>query len=276
MGGEREGGTTRRNLLRAAAAAGTFAAFGGVGSAQPNEIELDARVSGWIGRSPPAIAGRTNPTLRFAPGRTYRVVWTNADGVAHNFALFGDDGSRVSGTDIVAERGATRTHEFEATPALAGYRCEVHPQSMRGTVAVDAPGETTTAATERETTGGPETTGANTTEAADRSPLADGTTIVLGADAAYWLGLAPAGIRGRFNPTLRLRARAEYDLVWINLDGVEHDFHLVDGGGADLADTSSREDVGDTHETSFEASVDMARYYCAFHPQSMLGAVEVV
>ena len=288
MGGEREGGTTRRSLLRAAAAAGTLAGISNVTTAQPAEIALDARVSGWVGRSPPSIAGRTNPTLQFAPGRTYRVTWTNVDGVAHNLVLLDGDGSRLEGTELVTERGASRTLEFEATPALSAYLCEVHPGTMRGSVAVGPAGATANAtSTEGETTGSA-TTDDGTTEGATTEdpptgttepgppPVLDATTVVLGAHSAYWLGLAPGGIQGRFNPTLRLRAGSEYDLVWINLDGVEHDFHLADGGGADLADTSSREDAGDTHETSFEATREMARYYCAFHPQSMLGAVEIV
>jgi plastocyanin len=266
-GGKREGVTSRRTVLRIATAAGALAGIGGLVSGQPTEIALDGEVEGWTGRSPPAIAGQTNPTLSLEPGRTYRVTWTNVDGAPHNFAIADADGNRPVSTEIVDEEGATQSVEFEATPAMAEYRCEVHPGTMRGQVAVG--GEETADGTQETTEGD----GTETTEGPP--PVLDETTIVLGGVATHWLGLAPAPFRGRENPLLRLRAGTEYELVWINLDGVEHDFHLTDGD-RDLADTSDRDDVGETHDTSFEATAEMAEYYCAFHPQSMRGSVEVV
>lgn len=268
-GAKREGATSRRTVLKAATAAGALAGIGGLVTAQPTEIALDGEVEGWIGRSPSAIAGQTNPTLSLVPGRTYRVTWTNADGAAHNFVIVDADGSRLVSTEIVDEEGISQSVEFEATPGMAEYRCEVHPGTMRGQVAVG--GEGTAEEDQTETTEGD---GTETTEGPP--PVLDETTIVLGGVATHWLGLAPAPLRGRENPMLRLRAGTEYELVWINLDGVEHDFHLIDGDGEDLADTSDRDDVGETHDTSFEATPEMAEYYCAFHPQSMRGSVEIV
>ena len=255
-----------------------LAGVGGVGMAQSAEIELDAQVSGWVGRSPPEIAGETNPTLTLEPGQTYRVAWTNADGVPHNFAITDGDGNRPVSSEIVEQEGASQTVEFDVTPAMAEYLCEVHPQTMRGQLSLGTGG--TSGADETATTEDGE--GEQTEEGTDdeetedsQPPVLESTTIVLGALTPYWLGLAPEGIQGQTNPTLRLREGAEYELVWINLDGVEHDFHLIDGAGKDLADTSSREDAGDTHETSFEATLEMAEYYCEYHPQSMRGAVEI-
>lgn len=173
-------------------------------------------------------------------------------------------------TEIVTDEGERRSVEFTASEEGGTYYCEVHPSSMRGRVAVG--GGDAGNATGENATAGNETT----TEEPGPPPVVDAGTVVLGGLAPYWLGLAPAGLRGRENPTLRLREGAEYELVWMNLDGVEHDFHLMDGGGDDLADTSSREDVGDTHSTTFEATAGMAEYVCEFHLQSMRGAVEVV
>ena len=285
-GKKRERGNTasRRTILRSAGAASALAGLvgvGGLGRAQAAEIALDGDASGWVGRSPEAIAGETNPTLALEPGRTYRVTWTNADGAPHNFVVADANGNRLASTQIAEAEGASLTAEFEATPAMTTYFCEVHPESMRGRVAVGeretADGTTGEATAEETTTDetAPETE-ANTGEAeGGPPPVLEEGPIVLGAVATHWLGLAPSGIRGRENPTLRLRAGREYELVWMNLDGVEHDFHLADAGGEDLADTSAREDAGDTHATSFEAAAEMATYYCDFHPESMRGTVEV-
>lgn len=245
-----------------AAATGALGALGGVGGAQPTEIALEARVSGWVGRSPESIAGVVNPPLPLTPGQTHRVTWTNADGVPHNFVVADASGNPVVRSSLVDEQGASQTVEFEATAAMTEYLCEVHPTSMRGQIEGSS----------AQTTPG---TGATPTTQ-QPPPVLDSTTIVLGGLAPYWLGLAPAGLQGRTNPTLRLREEAEYELVWINLDGVDHDFHVVDGSGDDLEDTSSRDETGETHSTSFEAVNQMAEYYCAFHPQSMRGSIEVV
>ena len=244
-----------------AAAAGAIGGLSGVGGAQSTEITLEGQASGWVGRSPETISGVVNPPLPLTPGQTHRVTWTNIDGAPHNFVVADANGTPVVRSDIVDQQGASQTVEFEATPAMTEYFCEVHPNSMRGQIG-DSCAQPTSG------------TGTDSTE--QPPSVLEPTTIVLGALASYWQGLAPAGLQGRTNPTLRLREGAAYELVWINLDGVEHDFHVIDGNGADIADTSSRDDTGETHSTSFEASAEMAEYYCEFHPQSMRGGVEIV
>jgi plastocyanin len=247
-------------------------------SAQAADFDLDGDSDGWVGRSPEAIAGRTNPTLNLEPCRTYRVTWTNVDGAPHSFVIEDADGNRLAETEIADEKGASLTLEFEATSAMAEYYCEVHPESMRGQVAVGDGG-----IADEGTAEGGEATGETTADAETEPmtedgppPVIDEGTVVLGGQASHWLGLAPSRIQGRENPTLRLRAGRECELVWVNLDGGEHDFHLADAAGEDLADTSAREDVGDTHSTTFETTPEMAEYYCAFHRQSMRGSVEIV
>lgn len=268
-GDERERGdaASRRTVLKAAAATGALAGIGDIGRAQATEIELEGDTGGWVGRSPEDIEGETNPTLSFEAGQTYSVTWTNGDGAPHSFIVENADGDRLAGTQIVEEEGESRTVELEATPAMASYYCEVHPDSMRGEVSVS--GAETTA--ETETAAEDETT----TEES-QPPVIYEDTIVLGGQAAHWLGLAPGGLWDRKNPTLRLRGGREYKLVWLNLDGQEHDFHVVDGDGEELADTSARDEVGDTHDTTFEATDEMAEYYCEFHSESMRGNVEVI
>ncbi len=134
-----EPGSSRRTFLKAAAASGTLAAVGGVAAQEPETIELEAYIEGWEGVSPSAIEGEENPTLDLEPGRQYRVVWTNADGFDHNFAVLNADGDQVVRSEVMGEQGATQTVEFEATEEMAEYFCEVHPGTMRGRIAIAEP-----------------------------------------------------------------------------------------------------------------------------------------
>jgi glucose/arabinose dehydrogenase len=97
-------------------------------------VELDAFSDGWVGTSPDGIAGETNPTLEFRAGNPYRVIWTNADGAPHDFAVLDGDGNRLVGTEIDGEQGASHTLVFEGSEEMAGYYCSVHPNAMRGSV----------------------------------------------------------------------------------------------------------------------------------------------
>jgi len=99
--------------------------------------------------------------------------------------------------------------------------------------------------------------------------------IVLCAGTPGWFGLAPPGIRDQRNPTLRLRAGQEYELVWINSDGQEYELVIADGAGEDLVETPSTERRGVATRTVFRADPRMSTYYCYYHPQAMRGTIEV-
>jgi plastocyanin len=160
-------------------------------------------------------------------------------------------------------------------------------------------------ASAQNTTEGEETTtedgaeGTATTEGDQTTVAEDATTIVLGGRTDYWLGLAPKAIEGEQNPTLQLREGEPYRLVWVNLDGVEHEL-VVEGSeradgedtegedgegesgedgtteaGEDLVATDSTEEVGATASVTFTAGEAMAEYYCEYHPEQMRGLVEL-
>lgn len=99
-------------------------------------IELDGETDGWIGVSPGSIEGRANPTLQLQGGETYTVTWENADGAPHDFYVLDSEGNELVGTDIVTEQGQTASVEFVASREMAEYYCSVHPERMRGDVAV--------------------------------------------------------------------------------------------------------------------------------------------
>jgi plastocyanin len=103
----------------------------------------------------------------------------------------------------------------------------------------------------------------------------DVTTIVLGGRTSYWLGLTPSPIEGEQNPTLKLREGEQYRLVWVNLDGMRHELHLEDDEGNVVHRTEAAERVGATRSVTFEADESLAGYRCEYHPEQMVGSVEL-
>lgn len=95
--------TSRRRFLKAAAATGALAGFNVAVLAQGNGqngevILLGGRTPGWEGYRLPGEAeatGATNPTLTLQEGTTYTLLWTNLDGVGHNFAIQDADGNNL-------------------------------------------------------------------------------------------------------------------------------------------------------------------------------------
>lgn len=103
----------------------------------------------------------------------------------------------------------------------------------------------------------------------------EATPIVLGGRTSYWLGLAPPPIEGEQNPTLQLREGERYRLVWVNLDGERHELHLEDGEGTVVHRTEASERVGVARSVAFETDESLAGYRCEYHPEQMVGSVEL-
>lgn len=101
------------------------------------------------------------------------------------------------------------------------------------------------------------------------------TTVVLGGEREGWFGLAPDAIRGARNPRLPLAAGAQYEIAWVNLDGLRHQLVLTGADGALLAETGDAAATGETRSVAFEATPDLASYRCRFHPNAMRGRVAV-
>lgn len=106
------------------------------------EVDADFRLGGdahaWQGQLPTAIKGTKNPSLTVKAGATYTLVWENLDGIQHNFAIANQNGEDVLATDFLGEKGATQTVEFTASKEMAEYYCQVHPNSMRGSIKIQS------------------------------------------------------------------------------------------------------------------------------------------
>jgi plastocyanin len=143
-------------------------------------------------------------------------------------------------------------------------------------VGVTSAQETTTEGDGRGTTTDGDGERTTTAEDGDQTTADDDATpILLGGRAAYWLGLAPEPIESERNPALQLRDGERYRLVWLNLDGLEHELVVEDADGEELVASDSNESVGATASVTVTASEEMAEYYCEYHPEEMRGSVEL-
>ncbi len=133
----------RRTLALSAGALASVVGAGCLGSDDlTTTIELRATKTGWVGRTPAAIEGTTNPTLRLKSGETYELVWHNGSAEKHKLAVLGAGEEPVHESGATKERGHSRTVAFEAEPKLAGYHDHYHPEEMRGSIEVGSSGLT--------------------------------------------------------------------------------------------------------------------------------------
>ncbi|MFC7213086.1 PQQ-dependent sugar dehydrogenase [Saliphagus sp. GCM10025334] len=99
--------------------------------------------------------------------------------------------------------------------------------------------------------------------------------IELGGETSGWQGIAPDALEGETNPTLELEEGATYELTWENLDGQAHNIVIVDGDGEELERTELLAEEGETQTLEFEATSEMAEYYCEPHAGTMRGEVSI-
>lgn len=114
-----------------------------------------------------------------------------------------------------------------------------------------------------------------TDEAVSDDEETDQQPIILAGRSEYWYGIAPEEIEGEENPDLNLEEGGEYDLVWINVDGAEHELIVESEEGEELEASDSSETAGEAVSMTIEADEDAAEYYCEYHPEEMRGAVEL-
>ena len=85
------------------------------------------------------------PELSFPAASNVKLVFDNQDaGIQHNVAIFSEqDPTNQVFTGEIFSGVATKTYTFTAPgePGTYGFRCDVHPTEMKGTVEVTPPGE---------------------------------------------------------------------------------------------------------------------------------------
>ncbi|WP_226022988.1 PVC-type heme-binding CxxCH protein [Halomicrobium salinisoli] len=90
-----------------------------------------------------------------------------------------------------------------------------------------------------------------------------------------WMGVSPSEIADVVNPTLELTAGETYTVEWTNTDGETHNFVVVDDEGTELVSSTDVSGEGETQSVEFEATEEMAEYYCRTHSGSQSGSIHV-
>ncbi|GAB3674804.1 hypothetical protein GCM10028856_31020 [Halopiger thermotolerans] len=103
----------------------------------------------------------------------------------------------------------------------------------------------------------------------------DTQSIELGGQTSGWVGVAPEAIADETNPTLELQEGTTYELTWENLDGAPHNFVIESEDGEELERTEIMTAEGETQTLEFEATSDMATYFCEPHRPTMNGDISV-
>ncbi|GAB7020384.1 PQQ-dependent sugar dehydrogenase [Halostagnicola bangensis] len=103
----------------------------------------------------------------------------------------------------------------------------------------------------------------------------EGETFELDGFSEGWVGQAPDEIAEEENPTLQLEVGQTYVVEWTNADGTPHDFVILNAEGDAIDGTEIVTEQGEVVTFEFEATEEMAEYYCSVHPAEMRGDIEL-
>lgn len=98
------------------------------------EITLEAYDEGWEGVEPEVIEGDLNPTFLLEDGVEYEVSFEIGDDEPHNLAFEAGGEEVLTATETVEGEGEGASLQVEASEDLERYVCEVHRDSMEGTI----------------------------------------------------------------------------------------------------------------------------------------------
>ncbi len=196
------------------------------------------------------------------------VIWTNNDTTPHTATASNvSEGSQLFDSELLSP-GKTFEVTFDKTGNYH-YQCMLHP-FMRGAVMV---GLSNTTTLENNIA---DLSNANAT-LEDKQIEVEQSPITLGAkkiDGAYvWES------NGRNNPILNLISGEEYNIIVRSIlgDPAEHELKIVLPNGEDILES---EGVEGGEQTQVSLTVPGApgtlKYYCVYHPQSMVGIINVV
>ena len=117
----------------------------------------------------------------------------------------------------------------------------------------------------------PEETDSPTPEETDAS--SGSTYYEFEGELSGWYGREPSSIAGEEDPTITLQPGVSYEITWINGDGEGHRFAIEDARGNKLVQSGASSEEGARRTMNFEATEEMAEYYCTFHTSTMRGDV---
>ncbi|WP_415280718.1 cupredoxin domain-containing protein [Candidatus Nitrososphaera sp. FF02] len=217
---------------------------------QTNTIELSAEEDGedYVWSSDEG----TNPTLEMVAGNETTIEIDNPTDEVHNLIIESDGEELEQSGDIEAGDSGelTITPEDEGT---LDYHCEYHPDTMNGTIEVSASEE------EDEETPSPTTNQTSTVE-----------MTVEGDDEASFRWMAD----DELNPTLEMVAGNQ---TTIEIENPTEEVHnlVIESDGDELEQSGNIEAGEDGELTITPEEEGELDYYCIFHPETMVGTIEV-
>jgi plastocyanin len=214
------------------------------------------------------------------------VKWTNKDSTLHTVTSINETLSKSNLFDSgLFSQGERFTVNYNKTGSYP-YQCILHP-FMTGNVIVVA--ESNISSTETAETANQLSASAtdnnnnNNIKQPKEQILIEENPITLTAVEVN--GVYVWENNGKNNPTLNLLAEKQYDFIIKSLpsDSAEHEFKIVlpngEEEGEEIIEAEEVEE-GEQTQVSFTPiatkTVDTLKYYCEYHPQSMVGIINIV
>lgn len=193
------------------------------------------------------------------------MTWTNNDTAPHTVtSVNGTEGSKPFDSGLLS-RGETFKVTYNKTGTYA-YQCTLHP-FMAGNVMVGA--NTTTASK-------PISINQINNMSASKQTTFEESPITL--DAIETNGVYLWEHNGTNNPTLNLLPNNQYSFIIRSLptDPAEHEFKIVLPDGEDIVEAEEVEEGERTAVAFNPTEPGRLKYYCEYHPQSMVGIIDIL
>ncbi|MBA3286368.1 MAG: cupredoxin domain-containing protein [Nitrosopumilus sp.] len=193
------------------------------------------------------------------------VIWTNNDTTPHTVtSVNGTSGSKPFDSGLMSQ-GETFKVAYNKTGTYS-YQCTLHP-FMAGNVIVGA----------NATASEPITTN-QVIDVNDSKPIIVEGDDPITSDAVETNGVYLWESNGTNNPTLNLLPNNQYSFIIRSLptDPAEHEFKIVLPDGEDIVEAAEVEEGEQTAVAFNPTEPGRLKYYCEYHPQSMVGIINIV
>lgn len=205
------------------------------------------------------------------------VKWTNNDSTLHTVTSVNEN---FSNSNLFDSGLLSQDESFTVTYNKTGsypYQCILHP-FMTGNVIVVAESNISSTKTANKLSTAADNN--NNIKQPKEQILIEDNPITLTAIEIN--GVYVWENNGKNNPMLNLLAEKQYDFIIKSLpsDSAEHEFKIVlPNDGEDIVEAEEVEE-GEQAQVSFTPTTaktfDSLKYYCEYHPQSMVGIINIV
>ena len=193
------------------------------------------------------------------------VIWKNNDTTLHTVTSINETLNSISFDSGLLSQGQTYKLNFNKIGTFS-YKCILHP-FMMGNIIVGS--KTSIIETAEKKT-------IDDIKQVKEPLLSEENPIILNAKEIS--GTYVWGNNGVNNPTLNLLLGGQYNFIIKSQqqDFAEHEFKIVLPDGEDIVEAEEVEEGEETQVSFTPRAVDSLKYYCEYHPQSMVGVINIV